>query len=387
MYGQVGQPEEGLRTLTEALTLVEAIRGAFHGEAELHRLSGALLLAAPSAPPAEAEACFQQALAVARRQQAKSLELRAAMSLSRLWQRQGKRAEARELLAPIYGWFTEGFDTADLQEAKALLEAAGGITWEAQYSALHYAQDSFTSEVLSWHCSSTLCLQLGFGERWNNDRRFGSLFQRSSTTYGCGLGPKYNLGTRLAHTSVRGDWFAEPALSSAYRLLKDARMVFFVALLVHGLLAGSLYALIALAFVVVYKASRLINFALGDFVMFAARLSAAGLHGLGLGLVGALGFGCAGMVALALGFNRLVLRPLVGSPVIALIMVTIGLGTLLRASAFFLFQGHACRLPCPSPGTQCHPGRSAIRRRTRRCGDRPALYCVGELGLSAQPYE
>jgi len=70
---------------------------------------------------AEAEACFQRALDVARRQQAKSLELRAALSLSRLWQRQGKRDEARELLAPIYGWFTEGFETADLQEAKALL--------------------------------------------------------------------------------------------------------------------------------------------------------------------------------------------------------------------------------------------------------------------------
>ena len=71
---------------------------------------------------AEAEACFQQALDIARRQQAKSLELRAAMSLARLWQQQGKQAEAHELLAPIYGWFTEGFDTADLQEAKALLD-------------------------------------------------------------------------------------------------------------------------------------------------------------------------------------------------------------------------------------------------------------------------
>ena len=76
--------------------------------------------------PTQAEACFQQALAIARRQQAKSWELRAAMSLSRLWQQQGKRAEAHELLAPIYGWFTEGFDTADLQEAKALLEELGG---------------------------------------------------------------------------------------------------------------------------------------------------------------------------------------------------------------------------------------------------------------------
>ena len=75
--------------------------------------------------PAQAEACFQQALAIARCQQAKSWELRAAMSLSRLWQHQGKRAEAYELLAPIYGWFTEGFDTADLQEAKGLLEDLG----------------------------------------------------------------------------------------------------------------------------------------------------------------------------------------------------------------------------------------------------------------------
>ena len=70
----------------------------------------------------EAETWLQRALDVARRQEAKSLELRAAMSLSRLWQQQGKQAEARELLAPVYGWFTEGFDTADLQEAKALLE-------------------------------------------------------------------------------------------------------------------------------------------------------------------------------------------------------------------------------------------------------------------------
>jgi len=75
--------------------------------------------------PGEAEACFQQALTVARRQQAKSLELRAAVSLARLWQQQGQRAKAQALLAPIYGWFTEGFDTADLQEAKVLLEELG----------------------------------------------------------------------------------------------------------------------------------------------------------------------------------------------------------------------------------------------------------------------
>jgi predicted ATPase len=77
----------------------------------------------PSPRPTEAETCFQQAVDIARQQQAKALELRAAMSLSRLWQQQGKRDEARELLAPVYGWFTEGFNIADLQEAKALLEA------------------------------------------------------------------------------------------------------------------------------------------------------------------------------------------------------------------------------------------------------------------------
>jgi len=89
---------------------------------ELYRLKGELLLTQtiPDAP--QVEVCFQQALDVAHRQQAKSLELRAVMSLSRLWQQQGKRDEACELLAPIYGWFTEGFDIADVQEAKALLE-------------------------------------------------------------------------------------------------------------------------------------------------------------------------------------------------------------------------------------------------------------------------
>ena len=90
--------------------------------AEAYRLQGELLQRQAVPDAAQAEACFHQALAIARRQQAKSWELRAATSLARLWQRQGKRAEARELLAPVYGWFTEGFDTADLQEARALLE-------------------------------------------------------------------------------------------------------------------------------------------------------------------------------------------------------------------------------------------------------------------------
>jgi predicted ATPase len=124
--------------LAEALAAVRKA-GECVWEAELHRLKGVLVLQAWHRLPAlaggivhatdrtlhtttEAEASLHQALTIARRQQAKSLELRAALSLARLWQHQGKRTEARELLAPIYNWFTEGFDTADLQEAKALLE-------------------------------------------------------------------------------------------------------------------------------------------------------------------------------------------------------------------------------------------------------------------------
>jgi predicted ATPase len=122
-YGQVGQVEEGLHLLVEALAMV-GTRGS-HNEAELYRLHGELLLWQTVPDAQAAEACFQQALAVARRQEAKSLELRAAMSLARLWQHQGKHAEAHALLAPIYGWFTEGFDTADLQEARALLKELG----------------------------------------------------------------------------------------------------------------------------------------------------------------------------------------------------------------------------------------------------------------------
>jgi predicted ATPase len=118
---QVGQTTEGLEALAEALATL-AKSGVRWWDAELYRLRGELLLQCSVAQPEEAEACFQQALDIACRQQVKSLELRAAMSLSRLWQRQGKRADSRELLASIYGWFTEGFDTADLQEAKALLD-------------------------------------------------------------------------------------------------------------------------------------------------------------------------------------------------------------------------------------------------------------------------
>jgi predicted ATPase len=122
---QVGQTTEGLGALAEALATL-ATSWARWWEAELHRLRGELLLQHTEAQPEEAEACFQQALDVARRQQAKSLELRAAMSLARLWQQQGKRQEAHDLLAEVYGWFTEGLDTADLQEAKALLAELEG---------------------------------------------------------------------------------------------------------------------------------------------------------------------------------------------------------------------------------------------------------------------
>jgi predicted ATPase len=118
---EVGQTAEGLEALAEALATLAKSRVRWW-EAELHRLRGELLLQHAVAPPEEAEACFQQALDIARRQQAKSLELRAATSLSRLWQRQGKRDAARQVLGEVYGWFTEGFNTADLQEAKALVE-------------------------------------------------------------------------------------------------------------------------------------------------------------------------------------------------------------------------------------------------------------------------
>ena len=119
----LGQSEEGLRVVAEALASGNS-NGEGRWTAELYRLQGELLTLT-SEYYAEAETCFQQALEVARRQQAKSWELRAAVSLSRLWQRQGKRAEARQLLAEVYNWFTEGFDAPDLQEAKALLEELG----------------------------------------------------------------------------------------------------------------------------------------------------------------------------------------------------------------------------------------------------------------------
>jgi predicted ATPase len=126
-YGKAGQPEEGYTLVDEALALVAKTDERWP-EAELLRLKGELLLQETMGAGTrtdglgQVETCFRQGLEVARRQQAKSWELRTAMSLSRLWQQQGKRDQARELLAPLYSWFTEGFDMADLQEAKTLLQ-------------------------------------------------------------------------------------------------------------------------------------------------------------------------------------------------------------------------------------------------------------------------
>jgi branched-chain amino acid transport system permease protein len=116
-------------------------------------------------------------------------------------------------------------------------------------------------------------------------------------------------------------------------------MTFLAALLIDGALAGAVYALIALSFVVVYRASGMINFAVGECVMVGSRLVAFGVHGLGVGVGGGLAVGCAGMVALMVGFNHAVLRRLAGRPVIALIMITIGLATLLRGASALLLGG------------------------------------------------
>ena len=116
-----GSQKEGIEALQEAVDLVETSGERFY-EAEIHRLKGELLLAAPAKASTAAEACFHKAIEIARSQKARSLELRAATSLARLWQGQGRPDEARALLAPVYGWFTEGFETADLQDAKALLD-------------------------------------------------------------------------------------------------------------------------------------------------------------------------------------------------------------------------------------------------------------------------
>ena len=123
-YAGIGQLDLAWHSVEEALTMAQAT-GERWIEAEVHRTAGEIALLLPQPDAAKAQRYFERALAVAREQQAKSWELRAAMSIARLWRDQGKRSKARDLLAPVYGWFTEGFDTRDLKEAKALLEELG----------------------------------------------------------------------------------------------------------------------------------------------------------------------------------------------------------------------------------------------------------------------
>jgi predicted ATPase len=120
-YGELCQFDDSWRCIDEAMTIIGA-SGETWSEAEVNRIAGEIALKSPERDASKAEAYFERALSVARQQQAKSWELRAAMSLARLWRDLGKLQQAREVLAPVYGWFTEGFDTRDLKEAKALLE-------------------------------------------------------------------------------------------------------------------------------------------------------------------------------------------------------------------------------------------------------------------------
>jgi predicted ATPase len=118
---ELGQFDDAWRCIEEAVAEIETRKERW-SEAEVNRIAGEIALKSPEHDAAKAETYFQRALSVARQQQAKSWELRAAMSLARLWRSQGKVQQARELLAPVYGWFSEGFDTRDLKDAKALLE-------------------------------------------------------------------------------------------------------------------------------------------------------------------------------------------------------------------------------------------------------------------------
>jgi len=120
-HAKLGQFEEASRCIDEAMGTIETTKEKWY-EAEMCRIAGEIALLSPQLGVASAETHFERALAIARQQQAKSWELRASMSMARLWRDQDKRDEARDLLAPVYGWFTEGFDTLDLKEAKALLD-------------------------------------------------------------------------------------------------------------------------------------------------------------------------------------------------------------------------------------------------------------------------
>ena len=118
---ELGQVEQALRCVEEAIAVMDLTNERWF-EAEVHRTAGEIAVLLSDSDAAKAEAFFDHALSIARQQQAKSWELRAAISMARLWRDQGKRNKARDLLAPVYGWFTEGFDTRDLKEAKALLD-------------------------------------------------------------------------------------------------------------------------------------------------------------------------------------------------------------------------------------------------------------------------
>src|ERR1700730_14981826 len=120
-HAELGQFEEAWRCIGEAMTAAETTKEKWC-EAEIHRTAGEIVLMSPDPDAAKAQAHFERAIAMARAQKAKSWELRAATSMARLWRDHGKRQQARDLLAPVYGWFTQGFDTADLKEAKALLD-------------------------------------------------------------------------------------------------------------------------------------------------------------------------------------------------------------------------------------------------------------------------
>jgi predicted ATPase len=119
---ELGQFDDATRCISEAMMAAQTSKENWY-EADINRIAGEIALLSPEPDAAKAEACFERALAVSRGQQAKSWELRAAMSMARLWRDQGRRTEARELLAPVYDWFTEGFDTLDLKQARTLLDA------------------------------------------------------------------------------------------------------------------------------------------------------------------------------------------------------------------------------------------------------------------------
>jgi predicted ATPase len=120
-HSELGQFDDAWRCVNEAMIAVETTNDRWY-EAEVNRMAGEIALKSPIPDPSKAQTYFERALSVARAQQTKSFELRAAMSMARLWRDQGKSKKARDLLAPVYGWFTEGFDTRDLKEAKALLD-------------------------------------------------------------------------------------------------------------------------------------------------------------------------------------------------------------------------------------------------------------------------